>query len=44
MIGRFRAFTGHGFTDPSAFDNWRLVFSAGAIQIAGTASPASRAR
>ena len=34
MARRFKPFTGHGFTDPAVFDNWRLVWAAGAIQLA----------
>jgi hypothetical protein len=34
LARRLRPFTGHGFADPRVFDNWRLVWAAGAIQLA----------
>src|SRR4051794_18649441 len=34
VAARFVPFTGHGFSDPQVFDNWRLIWAAGAIQIA----------
>lgn len=44
MIGRIGPFTGHGFADPSVYDNWRLVWAAAAVQIAAaglSADPAA---
>jgi hypothetical protein len=36
MVAQFAPFTGHGFADPSVYDNWRLVWAAAAIRIAAS--------